>query len=265
MPTDVTAYETAEWHDLFVASAGASAALAGLVFVAVSIKVRKILEFEGLPERANQTVMVLLAAVVVSLFGLIPQEPSTLGYELLIGGLAILAWLAATSPRVPRAARGHPVRIAIRLIVVVPGSLPYAIGGLSLVLGTGGGLGWVAAGIIGALVGAVINAWVLLVEIPLGGRRGGGQGATTTDQLTDCPARRTRSTNGPLMPEKKLALKRECLRRSGDTLSELRQSTPERMTGIEPAFSAWEADVLPLNYIRTHTLAGLAELTRPRG
>jgi hypothetical protein len=25
----------------------------------------------------------------------------------------------------------------------------------------------------------------------------------------------------------------------------------ERMTGIEPAYSAWEADVLPLNYIRT--------------
>ena len=24
----------------------------------------------------------------------------------------------------------------------------------------------------------------------------------------------------------------------------------ERVTGIEPAFSAWEADVLPLNYIR---------------
>lgn len=25
----------------------------------------------------------------------------------------------------------------------------------------------------------------------------------------------------------------------------------ERVTGIEPAFSAWEADVLPLNYTRT--------------
>ena len=24
----------------------------------------------------------------------------------------------------------------------------------------------------------------------------------------------------------------------------------ERMTGIEPALSAWEAEVLPLNYIR---------------
>jgi hypothetical protein len=27
-------------------------------------------------------------------------------------------------------------------------------------------------------------------------------------------------------------------------------STRERVTGIEPAFSAWEADVLPLNYTR---------------
>jgi hypothetical protein len=29
----------------------------------------------------------------------------------------------------------------------------------------------------------------------------------------------------------------------------------ERMTGIEPAFSAWEADVLPLNYIRRALLS----------
>ena len=28
------------------------------------------------------------------------------------------------------------------------------------------------------------------------------------------------------------------------------RSSLERMTGIEPALSAWEADVLPLNYIR---------------
>ena len=29
-----------------------------------------------------------------------------------------------------------------------------------------------------------------------------------------------------------------------------RAFTMERVTGIEPAFSAWEADVLPLNYTR---------------
>jgi integrase len=30
----------------------------------------------------------------------------------------------------------------------------------------------------------------------------------------------------------------------------IRGNRGERMTGIEPALSAWEADVLPLNYIR---------------
>jgi hypothetical protein len=37
--------------------------------------------------------------------------------------------------------------------------------------------------------------------------------------------------------------------------------TVERVTGIEPALSAWEADVLPLNYTRVHVqrLVGPAE------
>ena len=34
------------------------------------------------------------------------------------------------------------------------------------------------------------------------------------------------------------------------TLTDPDDREPERVTGIEPAFSAWEADVLPLNYTR---------------
>ena len=34
------------------------------------------------------------------------------------------------------------------------------------------------------------------------------------------------------------------------------RSQVERMTGIEPALSAWEADVLPLNYIRVLASSG---------
>jgi hypothetical protein len=34
-----------------------------------------------------------------------------------------------------------------------------------------------------------------------------------------------------------------------NTLEALSQFIVEPMTGIEPAYSAWEADVLPLNYI----------------
>ena len=37
----------------------------------------------------------------------------------------------------------------------------------------------------------------------------------------------------------------------------------ERVTGIEPALSAWEADVLPLNYTRAHEY-GLVTLSAGR-
>ena len=37
----------------------------------------------------------------------------------------------------------------------------------------------------------------------------------------------------------------------------------ERVTGIEPALSAWEADVLPLNYTRAHE-HGLVTLSAER-
>jgi hypothetical protein len=42
------------------------------------------------------------------------------------------------------------------------------------------------------------------------------------------------------------------MRVAGRPTSARRRLSPtmERMTGIEPALSAWEAEVLPLNYIR---------------
>jgi hypothetical protein len=70
----MTAYDLSEWTDFFIAGAGASAALTGLVFVAVSINVDRILRFRGLPERAQATLMLLLGVVLVSLIGLIPGQ-----------------------------------------------------------------------------------------------------------------------------------------------------------------------------------------------
>jgi ribonuclease VapC len=60
----VTAYSSQGWSDLFVASAGASAALTGLLFVAVSVNIEQILGFSGLPERALQTLLLLLSVEV---------------------------------------------------------------------------------------------------------------------------------------------------------------------------------------------------------
>jgi hypothetical protein len=41
------------WESFFVAQVGASAAVAGLVFVGVSINLDKILKYAGLPGRAR--------------------------------------------------------------------------------------------------------------------------------------------------------------------------------------------------------------------
>jgi len=161
----VDAFSPESWHDLFVASTGAAAALTGLLFVAVSLNVERILEFAGLPERALQTLLLLLGTVLVSLTGLIPgQSVDALGIELLVlaallGG-AILALAAKTMPL----ARDYE-RAAAHVALLVPGTLPLLVGGVSLLASAGGGLYWVIAGIIGAIVGAAVNAWVLLVEI----------------------------------------------------------------------------------------------------
>jgi hypothetical protein len=162
-----TAYDPEQWHDLFVASAGASAALLGLLFVAVSINLERILAYEGLPERALETLLLLLSVLVVSIVGLIPAESTlALGLELLFVAVIV----AAIVLRLPatRAEEGgkepaswRASRVGVRLM----GTVPLVIGGLSVLFEAGGGLYWIAAGIVLAICGAVANAWVLLVEI----------------------------------------------------------------------------------------------------
>lgn len=50
------------------------------------------------------------------------------------------------------------------MVVLLP-SIALAVGGLTLALGTGGGLFWTLAGVVLSFGVAVVNAWVLLVEI----------------------------------------------------------------------------------------------------
>jgi hypothetical protein len=156
------AYDPSEWTDLFVATAGASAALAGLVFVAVSINIERILKFPGLPDRALETLLFLVLVLVVSIVCLVPgQSRVALGLELLAVGLAI----AVAIGRQPLIQGGSQDRRLARWTVRVTATAPFLVGAASLMVGAGGGLYWLAAGIVFAVTGAVANAWVLLVEI----------------------------------------------------------------------------------------------------
>jgi hypothetical protein len=161
----VSAYDVSEWSDFFVGSAGASAALAGLVFVAVSINIERILAIGGVADFAMVALLMLIGALLVSLLGLIPgQEIETLGWEMLGGGLA---WGALAGSRLVRSIpRGDEGRhLLSRVALPLAGTLPLFIGAVSLVIGSGGGLYWIAAGIVTTIFSAVVNAWIVLVEI----------------------------------------------------------------------------------------------------
>lgn len=103
--------------------------------------------------------------VVFSLLALAPgQAPATLGIEML--ALALPLGLASYL-LIGRALRARDLSAHrdLRQLVAAAGTLPFAVAGVSLIAESGGGLYWLLAGTVLALIGAVLNAWVLLVEI----------------------------------------------------------------------------------------------------
>jgi hypothetical protein len=79
------------WTNFFLAAASASAALAGLVIVAVSVNITRILQLPQLPTRAAATVVNLILILVSSMATLVPQPARVMGFEIAIFGL--LSWL----------------------------------------------------------------------------------------------------------------------------------------------------------------------------
>lgn len=154
----------AGWSDYLVASAGATAALTGLVFVAISINLARVMELPGVPVRAGRTLVVLINALLVSLLALAPDpSDAELGIPLL--GLGLAGWAVATiQTRLEMAASHHEHQLA-NAILVQAATLSFVVAGVSVWAGAGGGLTWLLVGVLLSLVAGLANAWVLLVEI----------------------------------------------------------------------------------------------------
>jgi modulator of FtsH protease len=164
----VTAYDPSQWTNLFLGELGAAAALVGLLFVAISINLQRILAYAWLPGRAAETLVLLVNVLLVASCGLIPgQTARALGWEVLAIGGAVWLGVLLGQLRARRHYTGdqHATWFGVRVLITQVGTLPFVIGGISLIAGRGGGLYWIVAAVLAAIVAALENSWVLLVEI----------------------------------------------------------------------------------------------------
>jgi hypothetical protein len=159
--------EVAVWESFFVAQVGASAALAGLVFVGVSINLDKIVQLANLPGRAADAIIVLIAVLVLSTLLLMPGQPTGLiSAEMLAVG--VLAWAGTSFLRLHIYAKTPddyrlPYIRQVLLAELATGLLVVA--GVVVLLRGIGGIYWVVPGILLCYVFALSESWVLLIEI----------------------------------------------------------------------------------------------------
>jgi hypothetical protein len=115
----------ASYRDFFLAIAGATGALIGLLFVAVSVSAARAMAPETRTDHGSRAASALLLfsnVLVLSLAGLVPGV--SLGWWAVIGGVTVLAFAAATARLVMGSERGY--RRQWRSLILVVGLLVIA-------------------------------------------------------------------------------------------------------------------------------------------
>lgn len=157
-----------QWVNFFIAGAGASAALTGLVIVAISVNISRILAFRHLPSRAAAAVCTLMLILLVSMEALITQSMRDFGAEALF--FSIISWLvhlwSARQMLVHRRERSRPWYEAVRGIAIGQlQAIPFVVGSSLLTATDSVGFYWIAAGTIVGFLLSMFTSWILLVEI----------------------------------------------------------------------------------------------------
>jgi modulator of FtsH protease len=155
------------WTEFFATAGDAAATLVGLIIVAVSVNLQRILAYPQLPSRAGAGIAALLLSLGVSMAALIPQTGAALGLEVI--GFAAAVWTlqlwAAHQMIIARPQQSRPLfELVLAIGVGQVQVLLFLIGGAAMLAGQGGAY-WLAAGVIATCAAAVFNAWILLVEI----------------------------------------------------------------------------------------------------
>lgn len=160
-------YSLANWGLALAATASAAAALTGLLFVALSINLQRIVASRFLINRAIEVLVLLIAALILSTLLLMPGQPiGAAAIEVLALAISTSFVVGAIQIRADRSELGLTrSRFAYRVFGAHAGPFFLLIGGLSLITQTGGGFYWVVPALLAEIVAAIVGAWVLLVEI----------------------------------------------------------------------------------------------------
>jgi hypothetical protein len=154
-----------QWTNFFIVVGGGSAALTGLVFVAITINLRGVAEDATHRYRAINMLTGFSAAFILSALALMGQQtPQALGIE----------WLAVALPAMAINTNGYfqafrlrgSSRYALSPFRVVGGSVCYLgqiVGSLLLLLGVGSGIEIAALALVANFFFLISGSWLLIV------------------------------------------------------------------------------------------------------
>jgi hypothetical protein len=159
------AYDPQAWESFAVAEVGAAAALAGLLVVATSININRIVQLPQVVSRLGGTLAMLTGVLLVGSLLLVPgQTHIVVGIEIAAVGLAVAAIIFRL-----RGLKGLDAeyrRLTLRALTVGLTAAGFiAVSGIACATGAIGGLYWIVPGSALAFIFGLANAWVALVEI----------------------------------------------------------------------------------------------------
>jgi len=161
----VHAFDPDAWRDYFVTTGSIGAAIAGLVFVALSINLREILRYPAIVGRGAEALALLLSIAAVAIVGVWPADRAVVGVAVLLVGAVTWIILLTIVGRRDSGTGASSAQHASRLILGQLATLPTILAGASLATGVGPGLDVLVPGTLFSLFAGVVGAWVLLVEI----------------------------------------------------------------------------------------------------
>jgi tellurite resistance protein TehA-like permease len=158
------------WHDFYVTVGAASATLAGLLFVGLSLHLSIVVRHSDVRQLARVTLTNFLSVLLIALFMLIPSSSQwQTGAELITSAAGAMLFVARAVTAARKEWRLHEMRSSLLLTRFGLSAAGFAgqvvVGGLFVFGQTAFALGGLVAVVLVLLMVAVRNAWDLLVTV----------------------------------------------------------------------------------------------------